>query len=112
MVPHLENLLANPVSEPLLVSSIITGYPVLLHFKVCPHNELWLVKIMLSKNYSFTNYTFNIYIGINRSWYRLDWFGWVLWHINHCRLFNAKFCLYICIIYDMVWLGFMAYEPL
>ena len=18
------------------------------------------------------------------------WFGWVLWHINHCRLFNAK----------------------
>ena len=22
------------------------------------------------------------------------WFGWVLWHINHCWLFNAKFCLY------------------
>ena len=21
-------------------------------------------------------------------------FGWVLWHINHCRLFNAKSCLY------------------
>ena len=18
------------------------------------------------------------------------WFGWVLWHINHCRLSNAK----------------------
>ena len=18
------------------------------------------------------------------------WFGWVLWHINHCRLFDAK----------------------
>ena len=18
------------------------------------------------------------------------WFGWVLWHINHCWLFNAK----------------------
>ena len=18
-----------------------------------------------------------------------DWFGWLLWHINHCRLFNA-----------------------
>ena len=17
------------------------------------------------------------------------WFGWILWHINHCRLFNA-----------------------
>ena len=20
--------------------------------------------------------------------------GWVLWHINLCKLFNAKFCLY------------------
>ena len=27
------------------------------------------------------------------------WFGWVLWHINHCRLFNAKFFLYIYIKY-------------
>ena len=23
------------------------------------------------------------------------WFGWILWHINHCRLFNAKSSLYI-----------------
>ena len=72
-----------------------------------------------------------------------SWFGWVLWHINHCRLFNAKSSLYIYIkyiwfdlvgfygistivgylmpnplytyilnIYDLVWLGFMAYQPL
>ena len=27
------------------------------------------------------------------------WFGWVLCHINHCRLFNAKFSLYIYIKY-------------
>ena len=27
------------------------------------------------------------------------WFGCVLWHINHCRLFNAKSSLYICIKY-------------
>ena len=27
------------------------------------------------------------------------WFGWVLWHINHCRLFNAKSSLYIFIRY-------------
>ena len=37
------------------------------------------------------------------------WFGWVLWHINHCRLFNAKYSLYIYIyilnIYDLVRLG-------
>ena len=71
------------------------------------------------------------------------WFGWVLWHINHCRLFNTKPSLdiyikyigfglvvfygistivgylvpiplytYILNIYDLVWLGFMAYQPL
>ena len=71
------------------------------------------------------------------------WFGWVLWHFNHCRLFNAKSSLYIYIeymwfglvgfydisttvgylklnplykyvlnIYDLVWLGFMTYQPL
>ena len=27
------------------------------------------------------------------------WFGWVLWHINNCRLFNAKSSLYIYIKY-------------
>ena len=29
------------------------------------------------------------------------WFGWVLWYINHCRLFNAKSSLYIYIKYDL-----------
>ena len=29
----------------------------------------------------------------------LVWFGLVLWHINHCRLFNAKSYLYIHIKY-------------
>ena len=27
------------------------------------------------------------------------WLGWVLWHINHCRLFNAESFLYIQIKY-------------
>ena len=71
------------------------------------------------------------------------WFGWVLRHINHFRVFNAKSSLYIYIkyilfafvgfygistivgylmpnplytyilnIYDLLWLGFMAYQPL
>ena len=75
--------------------------------------------------------------------YKQPVFGWVLWHINHCKLFNAKSSLYIyiryiwfaligfnCIstitvylmpnplytyildIYDLLWLGFMAYQPL
>ena len=32
-------------------------------------------------------------------------FGSVLWHINHCRLFNAKSSLYIYIKY--IWFGFV-----
>ena len=31
------------------------------------------------------------------------WFSWVLWHINHCRLFDTKLSLYIYIIY--IWFG-------
>ena len=41
--------------------------------------------------------------------YRI-WFGWVLWHINHCRLFNAKSSLYIYIIYDMIWFGWVLWH--
>ena len=33
------------------------------------------------------------------------WFGWLLWHINHCNLFNAKFSLYIYIKY--IWFGWV-----
>ncbi len=38
----------------------------------------------------FHTYTWDIY---------MIWFGWVLWYINHCRLFNAKSSLYIYIKY-------------
>ena len=31
------------------------------------------------------------------------WFGWVLWHINHCLSFNANSSLYIYIKY--IWFG-------
>ena len=34
--------------------------------------------------------------------------GWVLWHINHCRLFNAKSSLYICIKY--IWFGWVLWH--
>ena len=69
------------------------------------------------------------------------WLGWILWHINHCRLFNAKYFLYIYMkyiwfglvgfhgistivgyliffntyilnLFDLVWLGFMVYQSL
>ena len=40
------------------------------------------------------------------------WFGWVLWHINHCRLFNAKSSfIHIYQIYMICLVGFMAYQP-
>ena len=39
-------------------------------------------------------------------------FGLVLWHIKYCRLFNAKsLSAYILNISDLVWSGFMAYQP-
>ena len=46
--------------------------------------------------------------------YYLVGLGWVLWHINHCRLFNAKSYLYIYIlnIYDFVLLGFINHSGL
>ena len=41
------------------------------------------------------------------------WFGWVLCHINHCRLFNPKSSLYIYTKYVQFSLvGFMSYQPL
>ena len=34
-------------------------------------------------------------------------FSWILWHINHCRLFNVKLFLYRYIKYrGFVFLGF------
>ena len=38
---------------------------------------------------------------------RVIWFGFVLWHINHCRLFNAKSSLYIYIKY--IWFGLVLF---
>ena len=35
------------------------------------------------------------------------WLDWVLWHINHCRLFNAKSSLYIYVKY--IWFGWIGF---
>ena len=40
------------------------------------------------------------------------WFGWVLWHINHCTLFYDKSSLDVYTKYDFVELDFMTYQPL
>ena len=37
----------------------------------------------------------------------MNWLGWILWYINHCRLFNTKsFFTFILNIYDLVGLDF------
>ena len=36
------------------------------------------------------------------------WFGLVFWHINHCRLLNAKSSLYIYIKY--IWFGLFGFD--
>ena len=35
------------------------------------------------------------------------WFDWALWYINHCRLFNAKFVLYIYI--KSIWFSLVGF---
>ena len=35
------------------------------------------------------------------------WLGWVLWHINHCRLSNVRSSLYTYIKY--IWFGFVGF---
>ena len=37
----------------------------------------------------------------------VGWFGWIVSHINHCRLFNAKSSLYIYIRY--IWFGLVGF---
>ena len=37
--------------------------------------------------------------------------GLVLWNINHCWLFNAKFCFYIYIIYKVIFVDTFLNEP-
>ena len=39
--------------------------------------------------------------------YDLIWFGWDLCHINPCRLFNAKFSLYI--YNEYIWFGLVGF---
>ena len=36
---------------------------------------------------------------LNKLFYKDIWFGLVLWHINHCWLFNTKSCFYIYMKY-------------
>ena len=38
------------------------------------------------------------------------WFGWVLWHINYCRLFNAKSSYTYILDIYMIWFGWVLWH--
>ena len=42
-------------------------------------------------------------------WIYRIWFGCVLWYINHCTLFKVKSSLYIYLIY-MIWFGWVLWH--
>ena len=52
---------------------------------ICINRNIWYNQILCKTRWR--SYYLNTFM-ISR-------FGWVLWHINHCRLFNAKSSLYI-----------------
>ena len=63
---------------------------------------VWFYGIPTILGYSTPNHLYTYVLNIKD----LLWFGLVLWHINHSRLFNAKSSLYIYIKYmwfDLVW---------
>ena len=47
----------------------------------------------------FCPIVYNLILGLREHWFALVCFGWVLWHINHCRLSNVKSAFYIYIEY-------------
>ena len=86
--------------------STIAGYLILNHFYTYRLN----IKDLVWSGFSGIS-TFEGYLMPNHFYlYTLNiknFVWWVLWHINHCRLFNAKSSLYIYIRYiGFVWLRF------
>ena len=61
--------------------------------------------IKLKYNYDFKKFYINIMN--DRDYLKSCIYGLVLWHINHCRLFNAKSSLYIYIKY--IWFGLVGF---
>ena len=111
--------------------------------EVSKYKHLFLTVILWRLATVNSNTRIVVILFLSSQWDTTWQFGWVLWHIKHCRLFNVKSSLYIYIkyiwfglvgfygistivgylmpnplytytlnIYDLVWLGFMAYQPL
>ena len=95
------------VEHEMEIFIISTKYNCRLQHEEGTHCKWWLLS---QQNYPLTNMRNGTYplMFTSRVYNSL-----VLWHINHCRLFNAKnLYTYILDIYNLVWFGFMAYQPL
>ena len=111
--------------EGYLMPNLFYTYTLNIWFGLVEFYGLSTIVCYLMPNLFYT-YTLNIWFGLV-AFYGLSsivgylmpnllytyilniWFGWVLWLINHSRLFNAKFVLYIyikCIWFKMVELKF------
>ena len=77
----------------------------IVEFLVNTHSLLWFYYISTIVDYSMSNlfYTHILYI---------IWFGWVYGISPLLVILYQIFYTYILNIYDLVWLGFMAYQPL
>ena len=81
---------------------------------VAPCPTLWCSSFRKGSLRVTLDYGRQLYLLTYIKIYRI-WFGWVLRHINHCWLFNAKSSLYIYIYIEYigsVLVGFIAYQPL
>ena len=133
----------DPQIKPLIhYSTIIPNPPGCDTGPCCSIIICWWIKF---SHLVWYNESFNMFNNCKREVhyhkYQTKVLDLVLWHINRCRLFNAKSSLYIKYIefglvgfyglstivgylkpnplytyildiYDFVWLGFMAYQPM
>ena len=59
----------------------------LCYFSISVEEDGNYIRIRRKRHYFWDSYKIDILLWLLVS----TWFGLVLWHINHCRLFNAKF---------------------
>ena len=66
-------------------------------YSTVPADRAWVGKVVHWKVWPFWQMVYAPTKICPGKW--LLWFGWVLWHINHCRLFNVKSSSYVHIKY-------------
>ena len=112
-----------------LMASPLNTYILNIYYLVCFGLVLWHInhcRLFRAKSslYTYIEYisygSFGFYgistivgylmpnLFLNIYWIYVIWFSWVLWHTNHCRLFNTKSFLYIYI--DIIWFGLVLWH--